>query len=429
MKRILVRGPALSRSGYGEHTRLVLRSLRSSEEYDIYLICVGWGATGWLYENNEEREWIDSLIEKTNKILKFHQEASTNFIADVSLQVTIPGEWEPLAKVNIGCTAGIETTKIHSSWVEKSQLMDRIQVVSKHAKYAFDNTVYLAVNEETGERIENFKCRVPIDVINYPAEKMEIKELENFEPEAEFNFLTMAQWSPRKNLEATIKWFVEEFFDNPNVGLIVKTSLRNNSVIDKYYTEERITELLSQYDNRECKIQLLHGDLLESEIQYLYQHPKIKSLISLSHGEGYGLPLFEAAQNSLPVIAPNWGGLCDFMHAKVKTKKKNKEKVKPFFAKVDYSIGPIQPQAVWDGVLIKESKWCFPKEGSYKMKLRMVYKNWKQFKKQAETLKREIMKNFKKEKIYQQYIDCVEAACEKLPEDSFRSNEPIIMEL
>ena len=429
MKKVLVRGPALSRSGYGEHTRLVLRSLRGNEDYDIFLICVGWGATGWIYEDNEERQWIDGLIEKTNKAMRTHKENGTNFVADVSLQVTIPLEWEPLAKVNIGCTAGIETTKIHHSWIEKSQIMDRIQVVSNHAKYAFDNTVYRAVNEETGEEIDNFKCNVPIDVINYPAEKIECKELVGFEPEADFNFLTMAQWSPRKNLESTIVWFVEEFFDNPNVGLIVKANLKNNSIIDRHFTKERINELLQKYPDRECKIQLLHGDLKKEEVEHLYRHPKIKAFINIAHGEGYGLPIFEAAQNALPVIAPNWGGLCDFMNAKVKGKGKKKDKIKPMFSKVDYTLNQVQPDAVWDGVLIKESKWCFPREGSYKMKLRKVYKDWDQFKGMAKKLQKEIHKNFTKEKIYQQYIDCVEKACEKLPKENTKSSEPIIMEL
>ena len=66
MKTILVRGPALSQSGYGEHTRFVLRSLRSKPElFDVYLLSTNWGATGWLWEDNEERQWIDFLLQKT----------------------------------------------------------------------------------------------------------------------------------------------------------------------------------------------------------------------------------------------------------------------------------------------------------------------------------------------------------------------------
>ena len=66
MKKVLVRGPALSRSGYGEHARYVLRALRSSEDVDLYLVNTNWGETSWLFEDNEERKWIDSLLMKTH---------------------------------------------------------------------------------------------------------------------------------------------------------------------------------------------------------------------------------------------------------------------------------------------------------------------------------------------------------------------------
>ena len=62
-KKILVRGPALSRSGYGEHVRMVLRSLKTREDIlDIYLMNTGWGRTGWNWEDDEERRWFDSLL-------------------------------------------------------------------------------------------------------------------------------------------------------------------------------------------------------------------------------------------------------------------------------------------------------------------------------------------------------------------------------
>ena len=141
-KKILVRGPALSMSGYGEQARFALRSLRAHEDlFDIYLIPVGWGKTGWIWEDSEERQWLDQII---NKTLEYNRGGNPHY--DMSLQITIPNEWERLAPVNIGYTAGIETTKISPVWVEKSQMMDRIVVVSNHAKYGFDNTSYQATN-------------------------------------------------------------------------------------------------------------------------------------------------------------------------------------------------------------------------------------------------------------------------------------------
>ena len=50
----------------------------------------------------------------------------------------------------------------------------------------------------------------------------------------------------------------------------------------------------------------------------LYAHPKIKAYVSLTHGEGYGLPLFEAAYHGIPIIAPDWSGHLDFLYMPVK---------------------------------------------------------------------------------------------------------------
>ena len=121
-KKIIVRGPALSRSGYGEQTRFALRALRSQEDkLDIFLINTNWGGTGWLHEDSDERRWIDSTLQKT---ITYTQNNKVPF--DMSLQITIPNEWEKIAKYNIGYTAGIETTKIAPVWIEKSKLMDKI---------------------------------------------------------------------------------------------------------------------------------------------------------------------------------------------------------------------------------------------------------------------------------------------------------------
>ena len=109
-KKILLKGPLLTRSGYGEQARYALRCLRSRPElFDIYIQPLTWGSTSWLGELNEEREWIDSKIEKT---ISFIQQGGQ---FDMSLQVTIPNEWEPLAEVNVGYTAGMETTQIAPS--------------------------------------------------------------------------------------------------------------------------------------------------------------------------------------------------------------------------------------------------------------------------------------------------------------------------
>ena len=105
-KKILVKGPVLTRSGYGEQSRFALRSLRSREDlFDIYVQPISWGNTSWINDNTPERQWIDQAIEKT--IAFVHQGGTF----DMSLQISIPNEFERIAPVNIGYTAGIETSR------------------------------------------------------------------------------------------------------------------------------------------------------------------------------------------------------------------------------------------------------------------------------------------------------------------------------
>ena len=398
MKKVVVRGPALSQSGYGEHTRFVLRSLRSQPQlFDVYIINTPWGATSWLWEDTEERRWIDTMLQKTI------QYAQKKGAFDVSLQVTIPNEWERLAPVNIGVTAGIETTKIAPVWVEKSLQMDKIIVVSQHAKYAFDNTEYSAQNQETGQQFMA-KTTCPIEVIGYPVKNV-IPKKPKLSLKDDFNFLVVGTWIVRKNLENTIKWFVEEFYDQ-EIGLVVKTSLAKNSLRDRHASAARLEELVKEYKDRKCNIYLLHGDMSEEEVHGLYCHPKIKSLISIAHGEGFGLPLFEAVYSGLPVVSPSWGGQCDFLFMPLKDKK-GKVKNSPMFTSVPYDMKLIQDSAHWEGVLQKDSQWCFPKEWAYKKALRSLAKGHGAAKSKAKKLQKYIKEKFSETNQLSKIAECV----------------------
>ena len=401
MTKIVVRGPALSRSGYGEHTRFLLRALRRHEDkVDIYALNVPWGKTGWIWEDDEERRWIDSIIGKT----ALHTQHGGQF--DISAQVTIPNEWEKLAPVNIGITAGIETTKVSPQWVEKSLLMDKIVTVSQHSKQVYENSSYEAQNGQTGEIIQDFRCTTPIEVVHYPVRDFEPSPLA-LDLDYDFNFLTVAQISPRKNIYNMIKGFVEEF-RNQEVGLVLKLNIRCNSYYDRMETVKGLKELMSSYRDRKCKVYLLHGPMTNEEMAALYQHPKIKAYASLTHGEGFGLPIFEAVCNELPVIAPDWSGHVDFLYVPVKDKKTGKEKNKAHFAKVKYTLQPIQKEARWDGVLQGDSMWCYADGSSYKQRIREVYKDYNRFKGQAKKLNKWVRKNFAAEQQYEKFYQVFE---------------------
>ena len=394
--KVLLRGPLLSRSGYGEQTRFALRSLKSIEdEVDIYVRITGWGATSWTTEQTDEKSWINELAIKT---ATYERQGTPAY--DMSLQVTIPNEREKLAPVNIGYTAGIETTKIAPQWIPKANLMDRIIVTSTHSKYGFDNSSYTVQHPQTGESLQ-LKTTIPTVPVGYPVRSIETEKVD-LKLDADFNFLSVAQWSVRKNLENTIEWFIEEF-KNEEVGLILKANCANNSSLDRIQTREKLKKLLSSHKDRKCKVYLIHGDMTDQEMLGLYTHPKVKALVNLAHGEGFGLPLFEAAQCGLPIVATDWSGHTDFLYVPTKDKK-GKTKIKGFFGRVSYDLAPIQKSARWDGVLVPDSQWAYPKENSARSAMRNCYKDYPRHKSQAKKLKTYVNETFTEERQYSEFV-------------------------
>jgi len=389
--RILVKGPVLSQSGYGEQARFALRALRSREDiFDIYIVPIAWGKTGWINYDNEERKWIDKRIKAT----QLHNQQKQGY--DVSIQVTIPNEWENIAPVNIGYTAGIETTKVAPIWLQKANQMNKIIVVSNHSKDIYLSSKYHGENKQTGQQAV-LSCNTEIDVVNYPVIPIKSKKLD-LNLDYNFNYLAISQWGPRKNFDNLINWFIEENFDQ-EVGLVLKTSVRNNCIMDRRATENRLKSIISKHGDIKCKVYLLHGDLTAEEMSGLYNHKQIKCLVSTTHGEGYGLPLFEAAYNGLPIITHNWSGQADFLYVPTKSGKK-----KPLFATVEYELNQVQKQAVWEGVIEADSQWAYPKEASFKKRLREVRNEHGRFKRNASKLKKYLTENFTEERLYSEFI-------------------------
>ena len=383
----------LSQSGYGEQARFALRALRSREDiFDIHLQPIRWGETGWIWEDNEFRRWMDSRIANTATLIQNNQ-----FQPDISLQITIPNEFQRLAPINVGYTAGIETTNVAPEWLAKANEMDRMVVISEHAKSGFVNTTATAQNQETGEEFEyTIRPDLEITPVNYAIREIEQEDIPNFNLKHDFNYLVVSQMGPRKNMENTIKWWVEEFFDQ-EVGLIVKTAFKGNSEIDREFTLDYLTKILKAYPDRKCTVNLLHGDLSEGQMWSLYNNEKVKAFVNIAHGEGFGLPIFEAAQAALPIVTVPWGGQLDFL----------RHNGKSYFTEVDYDIQAIQPQAVWKGVLNEGTMWTYADQGSYKMALRKVRNNWEDSKNVAEELRTILQKEFTEEKQYAAFCDAV----------------------
>jgi glycosyltransferase involved in cell wall biosynthesis len=182
---------------------------------------------------------------------------------------------------------------------------------------------------------------------------------------------------------------VEEFVDQ-DVGLVLKTNTRNNSRIDKGNTEAYLDRILASYPDRKCSVSLLHGDLSDGQMRALYEHDKIKAMVNISHGEGFGLPMFEAARCALPIITVGWSGQLDFL----------RHDGKDYFINVHHTLAPVQEYAQWKGVIEADSQWAYADQGPFKMALRMMHKRHAEFLDQAKELQSIVAEKFSEEKLF-----------------------------
>lgn len=341
MKTVLFRGPTLTQSGYGHHARQVARYLLQRHDIDVKFATTPWGDTPWILD-------AESCNGLTGEIMKRSTKPDAKY--DATIQLQLPNEWDPsLGTKNVGITAAVETDRCHPSWIAACNAMDVVIVPSQHAKASLTNTgsitkPLLVVPESYCDEIGT--CQ-PLETTF----------------QTSFNFLLFGQLTgnnpnnDRKNLFYTIKWLCETFKDDPDVGIVIKTNAGRNSKIDRNIVLNVMKTLLAEVRKTpNPKVYLLHGDMSENDVAGLYQHPSIKALVALSRGEGYGLPILEAAASGLPVIATNWSGYLDFM--------KNGK-----FISIHHQLSEIHPSRVDDKIFVRGARWANPSEEDFKKRI------------------------------------------------------------
>ena len=320
---LLFTAPVGTRSGYGAHSRDIVRSLIAMDRFDIKIFPVRWGSTPQNALNDKDpndKEIVERLLQNPNMERQ----------PDIHIHCVVPNEFMALGKYNIGITAGIETTACPQDWIDGLNRMDLNIVPSNFSKESLEKTIYDRIDNTTKKVLGSIKSEKPIEVLFegadttiYKKPKQISKELkkEFQEIDETFLFLYVGHWlsgsigNDRKDTGMLVKVFLETFKGaKKKPALVMKTNSADFSVLDREDMLKRIRDIRNSIKGEDLpNIYLLHGDLTDEEMNELYHHPRVKAHISLTHGEGFGRPLLEASLSEKPVIASNWSGHKDFL--------------------------------------------------------------------------------------------------------------------
>lgn len=355
----LVSAPPDTYSGYGARSRDFIKALfeAKGEEWDIKVLLQRWGNTPWGFLKDNEEEWgwlIPHCIMGQGNTIPYQP--------DYWFQITVPNEFQAVGKTySCGVTAGIETTLCAPEFIEGVNRMNMTLVSSKHAKASLVNTV--GKNNETGQET---RVTAPVEVLfegvninkyfyiapkEYP--KNEIGDLLDTIPE-EFAFLFVGHWlhgdlgEDRKNVGLLIKSFSMIFKNGKKKpALILKTSVSGASIMDREEVLSRINAIRADIGGDLPNIYLVHGEFEDADMNLLYNHPKVKAMINLTKGEGFGRPLLEFTQSKKPIAVSGWSGHVDFL--------------KPDSTiLIPGTLTRVHPSAASQGLILTEASWFSP---------------------------------------------------------------------
>ena len=371
----LVTAPVATRSGYGAHSRDICRALIKLDRYDVKIWNVRWGSTPMNALNKDDPN--DKII--VDRLL---QNAELPKQPELHIHIVIPNEFNPLAKYNIGITAGLEMTACPPKWIEGMNRMNLNIVPSTFVKDTMNTIVFDITDEQTKQKKGELKNEKPIEVLFEGTDTNIFKKTNEFSKqlvdemknvEESFNFLYVGHWlqgdlgKDRKDTGMMLKVFLETFKNmKKKPGLIMKTSGATFSVLDREQMLDKIKAIKETIEGDLPNIYLLHGDFEDEEMNQLYNHPKVKAHINLTHGEGFGRPLLEASISQKPVIASNWSGHIDFLH-------------KDLAILLPGSLQNVERGSVPDDFMVDGSQWFTVNYQQTSATMKDVYKKYKKY--------------------------------------------------
>ena len=411
--RFVISCPFDTYSGYGARSRDIVKSIIELNKYKVELLSQNWGETSWGFcKDHPEWEFLLNHITDTKNLQQTQPE--------IWMQITIPNEFQSIGKFNIGCTAGIEATACKAEWIEGLNRMDMNWVSSKFAKEIFQNMVYDKQDPKTKQTVAKIKLEKPVEVIFEGADlstykvikPTEIKTIDLKSIKEEFCYLFVGHWMngahghDRKNVGVLVQSFFDAFKGGigKKPALILKCSVGVASYMSRDIILDKIKRIRDTYgDVNLPNIYLINGEFNDSEMNELYNHPKVKAMVSHTKGEGFGRPLLEFGLTGKPIIASGWSGHTDFLNTE------NSVLLPGVLENVHESAAN-----AW---LIKEAQWFQVNPKVAVSSFKEVYKHYKKYSNRSRKQKQHVKDNFSWEKMR----DLVQSVLEKnIPEFSQR---------
>ena len=401
---VVISCPIDTYSGYGARARDFVKAL-DKDKYDVKILAQRWGNTRFGYLEDHKEFELQSMI-------------IPNLTAqpDVWIQVTVPNEFQKVGKYNIGLTAGMETDICPPEWIQGCNNMDLILTSSEHGKSSLVNSGFEVQDKNTGAK-QSLKVTTEVDVIfegvdlekYFKTDKKAAIELNsNLDTIKEsFCYLFVGHWlqgafgHDRKNVGWTIKAFLETFKNKKNPpALILKTQHANASITDRDTIFKKVDDIRKTVKGTLPNIYIVHGELSDSEINELYNHPKVKAMINFTKGEGYGRPLLEFSLTGKPIIASGWSGHLDFL---------NKE----FVTLVGGGLHNVDKSAAQKGLIIEQAQWFQANEAEVGRSLKNVFDKYKKYEELGKRQRHYAKTNFSVEKMAEK-LDAI--LSQRLPE-------------
>lgn len=396
----VIQGPVASRSGYGDHTFSICDALINSGKFDVKIIPMRWGVCPNTMLDDETAPMVKEIKSRIVTQLSAQPE--------LFVQVSIPNEFKPIGKYNIGVTAGIESTLAKAEWIEGLNRMNLNIVPSNFSKEVFLKTAYNKRHENGVE--EKIVVNKPIEVAFEGVDTNVYKKTTETSAEIDsaidaipedFCYLFVGHWlqgdlgADRKDIGMLVKIFSEVFKNKKKKpALILKTSGATFSKMDKADILKKINDIRTSLTGDLPNIYLVHGELQPNELNRLYNHPKVKSHVSFTHGEGFGRPLLEATLSGKPLLTSGWSGHVDFLPSEISN----------LLPGTLVSV----PASACNDWLIKESQWFNVNYSVAAQKLEDIFENYIKYIPNAEKLRQQNSEKFTLEagnKVFMDILD------------------------